>query len=368
MRTHAAELHLYPVNQARNTSPATRLLAFITILLLAGCANSSPVFSEKRDNHQEHEEEVHFANNNIALGGTLVLPGGPAQHPALVLFHGSGPQTRDLFTARWFARQGIAALAYDKRGVGESTGNFREVPFMELCGDGLAAIQYLKSRKDIDAKRIGVWGLSQGGWLGPLSASRSADVAFVIAVSGPGVSPAEQMIFYYANELRARGVPENDVQEASVLRRDVWNYLFTGKGYEKVQSELNQARTKRWYTEVKVQEDDLFGPLDHPTELNKPNLVRFKREMTYDPVPALRALRVPALFLFGDEDRLVNVDESVAVIRRVLTESGHRDFEIRIFHHVDHVMRVTSGTADHVSPEYLNTMQAWLASHLRKSP
>jgi uncharacterized protein len=110
------------------------------------------------------------------------------------------------FTAGWFAKHGIAALAYDKRGVGESTADFRTVPFLELCGDGLAAIEYLKSRQDIDTKHIGLWGLSQGGWLGPLAASRSSDVAFVIAVSGPALSPGEQMIFYYANELRARGL------------------------------------------------------------------------------------------------------------------------------------------------------------------
>jgi alpha-beta hydrolase superfamily lysophospholipase len=111
-----------------------------------------------------------------------VLPADSHSHPAVVLFHGSGAQERDLFTARWFAEQGIAALAFDKRGVGKSTGNFRTVPFMELCDDGLAAIDYLKSRKEIDAKRIGVWGLSQGGWLGPLAASRSPEVSFVIAV------------------------------------------------------------------------------------------------------------------------------------------------------------------------------------------
>jgi dienelactone hydrolase len=106
--------------------------------------------------------------------------------------------------ARWFATEGVTAFAYDKRGVGESGGDFRTVPFMDLCDDGLAAIAYLKSRDEIDPKRIGVWGLSQGGWLGPLAASRSADVSYVIAVSGPGVSPGEQMIVYYANELRSR--------------------------------------------------------------------------------------------------------------------------------------------------------------------
>jgi len=318
------------------------------------------------------EETVHFASNGITLAGTLVLPEGSQTHPAVVLFHGSGPQTRDLFTARWFASQGIAALAYDKRGVGESGGDFRKVPFMELCDDGLGAIQYLKSRKEIDAKRIGVWGLSQGGWLGPLAASRSADVAFVIAVSGPGVSPGEQMIVYYANELREQGVDEGDVREASTVRRDVWSYMASGLGYEKTKAELDKARTKRWYNQARVQQDDSFGPLQTPAELRKPvgrSAIWFKQEAVYDPVPALRALRVPALFLFGDHDRLIPVEESVAVIQRVLAEGKQRDFTIRVFPNVDHEMRlVTSEAMGAVDPEYLKTMRDWLSTRVLKRP
>jgi pimeloyl-ACP methyl ester carboxylesterase len=272
--------------------------------------------------------------------------------------------------ARWFADQGIAALAYDKRGVGESTGNFRAVPFMDLCDDGLAAIEYLKSRKEIDAKRIGVWGLSQGGWLGPLAGSRSADVSFVIAVSGPGVSPGEQMIVYYANELRAEGAAESDVGEASTLRRDIWNYLSnnagSSTGYEKAKAELEQARTKRWYKQVKAQQDDLFGPLQTPAELSKPDhpgFNWFQHEMNYDPVPTLRKVRVPALFLFGDKDQLIPVAESVVAIRRVFGEDDHHDFTIREFPNDDHGMRLTTGEASGaIDPEYLKTMREWLAS------
>ena len=318
------------------------------------------------------EETVHFVSDGIALAGTLVLPEGSQIHPAVILFHGSGPQSRDLFTARWFAAQGIAALAYDKRGVGESGGDFRKVPFMELCDDGLGAIQYLKSRKEIDAKRIGVWGLSQGGWLGPLAASRSADVAFVIAVSGPGVSPGEQMIVYYANELREQGVDEGDVREVSTVRRDIWLYMSSGLGYEKTKAELDKARTKRWYSQAKVQQDDSFGPLPTPAELSKPvgrSFLWFKQEAVYDPVPALRALRVPALFLFGDHDRLIPVEESVAVIQRVLAEGKQRDFTIRVFPHVDHEMRlVTREAMGAVDPEYLKTMRDWLSSHVLNRP
>lgn len=314
------------------------------------------------------EEAVRFVSGKNTIAGTLVFPEGAGRHPAVVLFHGSGPQRRDLFTARWFAAQGVAALAYDKRGVGESQGNFNAVPFMELCDDGLAAIEYLKSRKEIDAKRIGVWGLSQGGWLGPLAASRSNDVAFVIAVSGPGVSPGEQMIVYYANELRAEGVAEEDVREASATRRDIWSYMSSGQGYEKAKAELEQARRKRWYKKAKAQQDDSFGALPTPAERNKPvgrSLLWFGQEAVYDPVPALRALHVPALFLFGDKDQLIPVAESVAVVKNVLKEEGRHEFTIREFPNDDHGMRLATGDAEgDVDPEYLKTMSEWLNAHV----
>jgi hypothetical protein len=159
------------------------------ILLAVFCAGCAVPKSGESQRRIVHEESIHFASGNLTLAGTLLLPDGTQRHPAVFIFHGSGPQGRDLSTARWFAEQGFAALTYDKRGVGESTGDFRAGPFMDLCDDGLAAVEYLKSRRQIDPRRIGVWGLSQGGWLGPLAVSRSADISFVIAVSGPGVSP-----------------------------------------------------------------------------------------------------------------------------------------------------------------------------------
>jgi pimeloyl-ACP methyl ester carboxylesterase len=341
-------------------------LAFV--LAIAACGQRGAVRPESRN---ASEEAVRFTSGEITLSGTLVLPAGSERQSAVVLFHGSGPQGRDLFMARWFANQGIAALAYDKRGVGESGGNFRAVPFMELCNDGLAAIEYLKTRKEIEAKRIGVWGLSQGGWLGPLAASRSADVAFVIAVSGPGVSPGEQMIVYYANELRAQGVPDSEVREASAVRRDIWNYMSNGDGYEKVKKELEQSRTKPWYAQAKAQEDDSFGTLPTPAEWNKQTAhitQWFKQEAVYDPVPTLRAVQVPALFLFGDRDQLIPVAESVAAIRRVLAEDSHHDFTIREFPNDDHGMQLTAGEASgEIDPEYLKTMREWLATHIRNS-
>lgn len=350
-----------------------RFAGLFFLLFPFACAQRPSAPAERPPETQRVKDEaVKFASGKLTLSGTLVLPASAGPHPAVVLFHGSGPQRRDLSTAHWFAEQGVAALAYDKRGVGESEGNFRTVPFMDLSDDGLAGLSYLKSRKEIDAKHIGVWGLSQGAWLGPLAASRSKDVAFVIAVSGPGVSPGDQMIFYWANDLRDHGVPEADVLEASSLRREIWHYMETGQGYEKTKADLEAARTKPWFSQASAQEDDSFGVLPTPDQVSKPigrSVLWFKHEAIYDPVPALRALRVPALFLFGDKDRLIPVEESVAIIKRVQAQDPHHDFTIREFPNDDHGMHLVSSDGDGpIDPEYLKTMREWLDGHIPNAP
>lgn len=338
---------------------------FLAALALIGCAPPAGTQTESRS---VMEQAVHFTSGSATLAGTLVFPAGTGKHPAVILFHGSGPQTRDLFTARWFGTHGVAALAYDKRGVGQSTGNFRIVPFMELTDDGLAGIEYLKTRREIDTQHIGVWGLSQGGWLGPLAASRSADVSFVIAVSGPGVSPGDQMIFLYGKELEAEGFSERDVQEASALRRVVWHYLSSGAGYAKAKAELEAARKKSWYDTVKRQSDDLFAPLETPDQVarpDRPDARWFNKEAVYDPLPVLEVLRVPTLFVFGDHDRLVPVDESVAIIRRVQEKNMRNAFTIRVLADVEHDMTLVTGDGSReISPEYLKTMKEWLTSNV----
>ena len=210
-----------------------------------------------------------------------------------------------------------------------------------------------------------MWGLSQGGWLGPLAASKSRDIAFVIAVSGPGVSPAEQMVFYYANELRARGVSEQDVDAASDTRRRVWHYLSTGTDEDDARAALDRARTQPWFGALDDQSGGLFG---RPTNdlLSDPAVrarVWFRLEADYDPTIALRALFVPALFIFGDQDRLVPVARSVEIIRDTLTHARHRAFDIVVFPGADHGIRIPpDGGAQ--APQYFETMATWLRKTL----
>jgi pimeloyl-ACP methyl ester carboxylesterase len=254
----------------------------------------------------------------------------------------------------------LAALAYDKRGVGESSGDFRQVPFMDLAGDGLAAITFLKGRSDIDPGRIGVWGLSQGGWLGSLAASQSRNVAFVIAVSGPGVSPGEQMIFYYGSQLRNQGQSETAISAASALRRQVWQYLATGNGYAETKAALAQARSRPWLRALQGQQDGLFAKSEAEI-LDKVEIrssLWFRVELNYDPTDALRKVSAPALFLFGEKDELVPVEQSVEII---CTVGAHHDFTIKIFPGADHGIYVTAANgARTYAAGYLDTMRNWL--------
>jgi pimeloyl-ACP methyl ester carboxylesterase len=334
-------------------------LACLTLTVwFAGCSSRPPTGSSGPN---VREESVTFRNGDVTLAGTLVIPVGPGRHPAVVLFHGSGPEGRNLGMARWFAAQGVAALAYDKRGVGESTGDFRRVPFMDLHLDGLAGLASLQHRRDINASDIGVWGLSQGGWLAPLAASRSRDVRFVIAVSGPAVSPGEQMVFYYANQLRAERVPEPDVQKVTTLRRLVWNAAYTGRDLARAKTQLDEARRMASDEHVRAQQDDLVQALRRPAGL------WITQEMNYDPLSALRQLAVPSLFIFGQDDQLVPVEQSVDLIRRTLTETRHPDFTIKVFPGADHGIQVPEPDGSfRPAPEYFSAMRDWLLVHVSR--
>ena len=175
-------------------------------------------------------EEVTFKNGDVTLAGTLLLPASKGKRPALVFTHGGGPQLRDIMwgLGYLYAARGFAVLSYDKRGVGKSTGNWGAASFEDLADDAVAAARFLQARTDINAKQIGFWGLSQGGWISPLAASRFPDAAFAIALSGGGLSPAEQELFDSEYELSKAGYTANEINDAfGVSKAEERDHRFT---------------------------------------------------------------------------------------------------------------------------------------------
>ena len=135
----------------------------------------------------ETREDVRFSNGNARLAGALIRPATGVRHPAIILVPASGPEDREylLPLVHFLIRHGIAVLGYDKRGVGGSTGDWNTASFDDLAGDASAAFEYLKTRPDIDHRQIGLFGLSQAGWIMPLAAIRTKGLAFLISVSLP---------------------------------------------------------------------------------------------------------------------------------------------------------------------------------------
>jgi pimeloyl-ACP methyl ester carboxylesterase len=286
------------------------------------------------------EEEVSFESPSAHLSGTLYLPIAKGPHPALVVVHGSGPQIRlDTWQmADRFARAGIACLAFDKRGAGKSTGDWHEAGFDVLAEDVLAGVELLRSRAEIRRDQIGLWGVSQAGWVIPLAASKSDHVAFCIPVSGGAVSPAEQELWRRTEYLKYFGCGPVLVE---AMRRGVamhyqWEELFKGGRFP-------------------------IPPIFEVEPLN----------MYHDAPAVIRQVHQPVLAIFGELDRLTPPKESAAIWARELGAAGNRDYAVRIFPRATHGLLETDGTGVpfEIMPEtrlatgYVQTMIDWIKDH-----
>ncbi|HEX8088205.1 MAG TPA: alpha/beta fold hydrolase [Blastocatellia bacterium] len=339
----------------------------LPILVLYFWGGSTEATSANQDDQAARrftEQEVRFENAEVTLAGTLRVPSTEGRHPAIVFIHGSGSQDRSFGPlAVAFASRGVAVLTYDKRGVGESTGDFTRVPFYDLAGDALAGVRFLRTRKEVDPDQVGVWGVSQGGWLGPLAASQSPDVAFVISVSGPGVSPKEQMLFFKGNQLRDAGLSDKEVEEATRLRRRVWDYLGGGEGRQEVYAEMERAKKKSWFSELVSQ--GFPRALPNLAAMNESELRWYRQEMNYDPVATLEKVSVPVLEIFGEEDELVPVEKSVEIMKLAFEQGGNKDVTFKVFPGADHAIQVFSPRGGRrFAPGYIETMIGWLEKRL----
>jgi pimeloyl-ACP methyl ester carboxylesterase len=249
--------------------------------------------------------------------------------------------------ASHLVKEGIAVLITDKRGVGDSTGTYVETPDMMVpAEDAVAKVKFLTGRKEIDARYIGVMGWSQGGWVGPLAATMSSKIAFVITVSGPGVAIQEQVIYQRGQELLDAGLNPKDVEEIADYRRRLWAYYGTGKGYDELQPVAETAKMKPWFSKIGS---------DGSSTLYKPEVLadarfQFFRNLQYDPGSALAKLKAPILAIFGDKDRLIPVKESVERLIKILSEKDHLDFTIRVFQNAGHGIQLIEGQPQKLIP------------------
>ncbi len=325
----------------------------------------------KRTDDLTREEEVSFQNGDVQLSGTLVLPTSSGKYPAVVITHGSSPNERSGYRswARRFANNGIAALIYDKRGAGRSTGDTRAASMEDLADDAIAGLNFLKTHKDIKAAAIGIAGHSQGGWISPLAAVRSKNVAFVVASAAAAVTPAEQSIYHRAGVMRSQGISEQEIEKATQLRERLYELnrkiLKDDGTYQQERAAISQeliANSKaRW-----------FGPAELPPQLaGEIPPSGALRLLFFDPVPVWEKVKVPALVLWGDKDAVVPVNKSRSIIEKAQAKAGNRQLTAKIFPNVDHGNNIVPAGAQwdfpRVSPEPDRAIMDWVRAVTRIS-
>src|SRR5258706_11468073 len=184
--------------------------------------------------YAEHEVSYENKAGGVKLAGTLTIPPGKGPFPAVLLITGSGPQDRNetllghqpfLILSDYLTRRGIAILRVDDRGVGGSTGSTSNSTTQDFVGDVLTGVKFLESRKEINPRRIGLCGHSEGGLIAPMAASRSKDVAFVVMMAGTGVTGEE--ILYAQGRLiaKAMGQSDADIDRGMAINRRLYSFI-----------------------------------------------------------------------------------------------------------------------------------------------
>ncbi len=314
------------------------------------------------------EEDITFQNEGATLSGTLILPHTPGPHPAVIVLGGSGWKYRwqIRFVAEKFAPRGIATLVFDKRSYGKSTGD-PLYSFHTVARDAIAAVHKLQQHPEIDARQIGLYGVSRGGWHAPLAASLSKDVAFLLLFVAPSVSPEQQEAHRIEHTMRADGFSEADIRRAVELKLAAVAYSFGERDLESYRTLRRAAEKEEWFSYVVS-----GNAREKRRGIRKNHAAKWVRlNMRYDPVPAIETLQAPVLALFGELDRNVLPAVNVPLWEQALQRGGHRDYQLVVVPRANHGLRLaTTGGRNEprgpVSPQVWPTVFAWLAEHVSR--
>jgi pimeloyl-ACP methyl ester carboxylesterase len=322
----------------------------------------------------------------VRLAGTLTLPQGDGPHPAVVLVSGSGPQDRDetllghkpfLVLADYLTRRGIAVLRLDDRGVGASTGAFGAATSDDFARDAEAAVRWLRARPDVADDRVGIVGHSEGGMIAPLVASRTPEVGFIVLLAGPGTNAAELLMAQGALISRAGGAGDHEVERTMALQRELFGAI-TAEADSVVLHERLREIARRYQASLTPEERARPDASDATMAAAVSQMISpwFRWFLRYDPVPALRATRVPVLALNGSLDLQVPADENLAGIRQALQAGGNRDVTTEKLPGLNHLFQTAhtgapseySAIEETFSPAALQRIGDWIVQRTGPRP
>jgi pimeloyl-ACP methyl ester carboxylesterase len=277
------------------------------------------------------------ASAKATLAGTLSRPKGDGPFAAVVMITGSGQQDRDetllghkpfLVIADALTRAGVAVLRLDDRGAGESKGSAAEATTENFAGDIGDAVAFLKTRKEIDPKRIGLIGHSEGGLIGPMVAvAHPDDVAFLVLLAGPGV-PGDEIVSLQTSLIaKASGAKEGSLKELMEGQAKVLELAKTADTKEKREALRPLARAMSALDVGETGKTEEATPDAKKVDAMIAQLTApwMRFFLSHDPRPVLKRVRCPVLALNGEKDLQVDPTQNLPEIEKALKEAGNTD-------------------------------------------
>jgi pimeloyl-ACP methyl ester carboxylesterase len=337
-----------------------KALLLLVLLLVTACAGQT---------QQGKTEEITFHSGSFKLVGDLISPPGSGPHPLVVFVHGDGPNNRTGGVTyppimERMHRAGYATFAWDKPGTGESTGEIDRSRVVEQRAQiVLDALGVLKERPDIDSQQIGLWGISQAGYVMPLVLSRSENIAFMIAVSCPGEPGFEQGIYLVVAQALCVGLPEENAERVEYLISAA-SKAQTYEEYVRYKSRLADYPILGLITELGFRMGVAPEEEWHADDL--------QGEYFRDPMQIIERSTIPTLVFFGEKDTQVDPIQGAKAYQAALERAGNPNYRVELIPGADHnIILSETGCLDerdrrprrewtHYAPEYLETLESWL--------
>jgi len=332
-----------------------------------------------------YSEDITFENKHagISLAGTLTLPKKDGVFPVVILISGSGPQNRDeellghkpfLVLSDYLTKNGIAVLRYDDRGTALSKGDFKTATSADFATDVESAISYLKTRKEINKKKIGLIGHSEGGLIAPMVASKSKDVAFIVLLAGTGIQGDEILLLQQKLIGKASGISDEDLQKNEIENRKTFDIVNKSTNLAQLDNDLTiyiMQSLKDNPNSEKPQgmRDEDFVKLQ-VKQIANPWMQYF---IKYNPAPALEKVKCPVLAINGEKDLQVPPKENLEAIKKALTKGGNKKVTTIELPKVNHLFQeCKTGSPEEYatieqtfSPTALNEILKWLQTQTK---
>jgi len=306
---------------------------------------------EPTEPYPYYSEDVSFENtkDEIELAGTLTLPEKDGNFPAVILISGSGPQNRDeelmghkpfLVLADHLTKNGIAVLRFDDRGTAESSGDFKAATSSDFATDVESAVKYLRTRKEINKKRIGLMGHSEGGIIAPMVAAGSKDIDFIVLLAGTGIRGDKLLLLQQELIGRASGASDADMQKAKVINDGAFEIVLKSDNTDSLKSELTTYISQN-FKDIPDSEKPSGVSVDDYVELQvnqltSPWVISF---LKYDPAPTLEKVKCPVLAINGEKDLQVPAKINLEAIKNALEKGGNKNVTTKELQNLNHLFQ-----------------------------